>query len=109
MQRRPAWAEVHPPVEEPQRGIEVEADADRRTVGHGGILDQVQVLGRVDHERNPLGQNWITGQRHERPSIRRRVADDDVLAAPGKEQRLRQSQREDAGKAIEIEHRRRDR
>ena len=89
--------QVDPAVEQPQGGVEVEADPQRGPGGADDALDQVEVVGRVDHEGDPVGGPFVGGQDLQRPVVGGGVADEDVLDLLGEPQRLAEREGEHAG------------
>ena len=82
-----------------QRGVEVEADPQRRRHRDGAAVTRSSDSTRVDHQRHPLGGHRVGGQAAQRVALGGRVADDDVLDLLGQPQRLGQGEGEDAGEA----------
>ena len=65
---------------EAQRGVEVEAEADGRCGRSECVRKDVQLVDRVDHEGDALSYVRLRAKPAERGPVRRRVADDDVVA-----------------------------
>jgi hypothetical protein len=72
---------VHPAAGHPQRGVDVEADPQRRPLPRRrDRVDQVEVVRRVDHQRDARGRGLVGGQLAQRRSVDRGVGHHDVRA-----------------------------
>jgi hypothetical protein len=100
VQRRAADADVHerPAAERAPGRVQFEAHPDVRVPGPGRVVDHVEVLGRVDHERDRVPGHRVGRQGRERRTVRGRVADHQVTARAGgtQPQRLGQGVAEQA-------------
>ena len=106
--RRALGPDLDPPTERPPAGVDVDRHPDRRRPLPGGGLDQVEVLGGVDHQhrrRLGLGLGEV-GERANRLRVGRRVGADQVLEPLRcQPERLGGREGEEPAKAIaELEH-----
>jgi hypothetical protein len=83
-------------AEEFQRRVQVDANPDVRAGGPDGVVDEVQVLDRVDHQGDPGGSLFVAGELAECIAVGGRVADDDVLVVGRQQQGFGQGERKDA-------------
>ncbi len=94
MQGRATRTDTHAPAQQPEAGIGIDADVDDVLCVGAGTLEQIEVLGRVDHDRDPRGSRGALDDLRQRTPIDAWVTDDDILDTVCSEpQRLGDGQR----------------